>query len=247
MKACFRNKLIYLFLMKFAILLIFINCSGIFSKDDREIIRKEMRLDSFSHVIVYGIYDVELKQDTVHKLIIEGVEDYISDIRAQAENDTLIIRDIQKNIFRIEERPVLYLHFSDINYLWTFNPVKVTSNDTLKLDWFYYYPIGEIGEARLIVKCDFFGLDNSANTLGRFYISGTAHMARFYNRYGSSIYADSLRSRVVHVYNESVGDVYVNADSLLQVFIWGPGNIYYSGDPAVQIVEKRNTGQVIKL
>ena len=247
MKAFYQNKMIYLFLGTFTMLMIFNNCEGIFNKDERDIISEEMMLNSFKHINIYGIYNVVLKQDTIHKLIIEGVEDFIADIEARVENDTLIIRDIHKNLFRIEERPTLYLHFTDIKYLWTINPVNVTNEDTLKLDWFYYYPIGEIGEAYLTVQCNFFGMDNSANTLGRFFIRGTAQTARFYNRYGSSIYADSLKSQVVQVYNESVGDVYVYADELLRVFIWGPGNIYYSGEPVVQIIEKRSSGMVLKL
>ena len=239
--------MIYLFLVTFTILMIFNNCEGIFNKDERDIIRKEMMLNSFKHINIYGIYDVVLKQDTIHKLTIQGVADFITDIEARVENDTLIIRDIHKNLFRIEERPILYLHFKDIKYLWTINPVKVTNEDTLKLDWFYYYPVGEIGEAHLTVQCNFFGMDNSANTLGRFFIRGTAQTARFYNRYGSSIYADSLKSQVVQVYNESVGDVYVYADELLRVFIWGPGNIYYSGGAVPEIVERRSSGMVLKL
>ena len=244
MNTFIQNRLIYLLLVSVTIILLFNNCEGIFGKDDGDIVRKEMMLSSFKQVSIYGIYNVVLRQDTIHKLIIEGVEDFITDIEAQVRNDTLIIKDIHKNLFRIEERPTLYLHFTDIKHLWTLNPVKVTNEDTLKLDRFYYYPVGEIGEAQLTVQCNFFGMDNSANTLGRFYIKGTTQTAKFYNRYGSSIYADGLKAQVVEVYNESIGDVYVNADELLKVFIWGTGNIYYSGDPVVQIIEKRSSGQV---
>jgi hypothetical protein len=247
MKRKTQNRFIHILLLKIAIVLIFISCEGIFSKDKNEIIRKDIALNRFNHIKIYGIYDVILIQDTVHKLTIEGAEDVVADIEAWVDNDTLIIRDMHKNLFRIEERPTLYLHFADITYLCTFNPAKVTNVDTLRLDWFYFYPIGEIGEAQLTVKCNFFGMDNSANTLGRFYIRGMTQTARFYNRYGSSIYADSLISRVVYVFNESVGAVYVNVGEELKVYVWGPGNIYYSGDPDVQIVERRNTGQVLKL
>ena len=247
MKTFFQNRLICLLLLMFTILVVFSNCEGIFGKGERTVIRKEINLDSFRCVSSYGIYNLVLIQDTVHKLTIEGTDDVVNDIEAWVTNDTLVIRDVDKNLFRIEEKPSLYLQFSDIAYLWTCKPVKVTNEDTLRLDRFHYYPIGEICEALLTVECNFFGLDNSANTLGRFYIRGTAQTARFYNRYGSSIYADSLKSQVVYVFNESVGDVYVNADELLKVYIWGLGNIYYSGNAVVEIVEKRNSGQVLKL
>jgi hypothetical protein len=234
-------------LWKLAILMIFTGCSGIFTGDDGEIIRKEVSLNEYRYINIYGIYNLILKQDTIHKLIMEGTTDVIADIEAQVIADTLIIRDAHKDLFRIEEKPTLCLQFSDLARLVTYNPVHVTNEDTLKLNRFYFYPIGEIGEASLTVECNFFGLDNSANTLGRFYIRGRTHTAKFFNRYGSSIYADSLVSQIVQVFNESAGDVYVNAGELLEIYIWGPGNIYYSGDPVIEIVEKKDSGKVLKM
>ncbi|MBN2213517.1 MAG: DUF2807 domain-containing protein [Bacteroidales bacterium] len=240
------KKPIPFFLLNIAVLMVLTGCDGIFTKEEEETYRKEINLTSFRYISIHGIYNLILKQDTVHKLTIEGMNDAINDIGACVMNDTLVIRDAHRDLFRIEEKVTLYLQFSDIAYLCTYNPVKVINQDTLRLDRFYYYPIGEIGEACLTVECNFFGLDNSANTLGRFIIRGSAHTARFYNRYGSSIYADDLESQIVYVFNESIGDVYVNAAELLQVYIWGKGNIYYSGNPVVEIVEKRDSGQVLK-
>ncbi len=247
MRKISRYKYQFLFPATFAAITILIGCKGIFSSDEGNTVRKEINLDDFSNIEIDGIFNIVLKQDTVYKLTLEGAEDFINDIDARVKDGTLIIEDRHQDLFRIEEIPDLYLHFKDIRYLWTFSPVKISCEDTLKLDWFYFYPVGEIGEAELTVQCNFFGMDNSANTLGRFFIRGMAQTAKFYNRYGSSVHADSLTSRVVHVYNESVGDVYVYADDLLEVFIWGPGNIYYTGDPDVQIMEKRSSGQVLKL
>lgn len=235
------------FLWKLAALMVFCGCNGIFTGDDGEIIRKEVSLNEYRYISIYGIYNLILKQDTAHKLTMEGPADVIDDIKVQVIDDTLVIRDIHKDLFRIEEKPVLCLQFADLACLCTYNPAKVTNEDTLKLDRFYYYPIGEIGEASLTVECNFFGLDNSANTLGRFHIRGRTHTAKFFNRYGSSIYADSLVSQIVQVFNESAGDVYVNAGELLEIYIWGPGNIYYSGNPVIEIVEKKDSGQVSKI
>jgi hypothetical protein len=227
--------------------MVFCGCSGIFTSDEGEIIRKELSLDEYRYISIYGIYHLILKQDTIHRLTMEGTADVIADIEAQVISDTLVIRDAHKDLFRIEEKPTLYLQFSDLACLCTHNPAKVTNEDTLKLDHFYYYSIGEIGEASLTVECNYFGLDNSANTLGRFHIRGRTHIAKFFNRYGSSIYADSLVSQIVQVFNESIGDVYVNAAELLEIYIWGPGNIYYLGNPVIEIVENKNSGQVLKM
>jgi hypothetical protein len=68
-----------------------------------------------------------------------------------------------------------------------------------------------------------------------------------WNRYGSCIFADSLLCKEAVIYNESVGDVSINASDDIQAYIWGPGNINYYGTPAINIVEKRGNGKIIRL
>ena len=51
----------------------------------------------------------------------------------------------------------------------------------------------------------------------------------------------------MQVINESIGDVYIQVENKLRVYIWGSGSIYYTGDPEVQVIEDRGTGNVVKL
>ena len=247
MKDCLQYKTLFMIISILIVIPGLSNCDGIFESRKKESVKKVLRLEDFSHINIYGICNLVLRQDTFNLLTMEGVKDVVSDIEVKIMNDTLIIRNNNNRLFRIDERPSLCLIFKNISYLWTFDPVNVSSFDTLALDWFYYYPIGEIGEADLTINCGFFGLDNSANTLGRFYIKGKANDVHFFNRYGSSIYADSLISKEMQVINESIGDVYIQVENKLRVYIWGSGSIYYTGDPEVQVIEDRGTGNVVKL
>ncbi|MFO7656005.1 MAG: DUF2807 domain-containing protein [Bacteroidales bacterium] len=208
---------------------------------------REEALQSFSVIHVHSVTEIVLVQDTCYKIIAEGEEDVINDTGWEVINDTLRIRAQSAPVFRIDEIPRLTVHFQDLKWLTTFKPAKIYNYDTLRLDHFYIYSIGEIGETNLIVDCNTFGLDNSANTLGKFFIKGRAGSAYLFNRYGSTIVADSLVCSEAQIINESVGDVYVSVTGLLRVYLWGTGNIFYHGNPEILIVEKRNSGELVSL
>ncbi|HZY24929.1 MAG TPA: DUF2807 domain-containing protein, partial [Bacteroidales bacterium] len=87
----------------------------------------------------------------------------------------------------------------------------------------------------------------NSNTLGYFHFIGKTETCWIWNRYGSSMYADSLHCKVASIYNESLGFVNINASDNIDAFIRGPGNIGYYGTPVINIIEKRGTGKIIRL
>jgi len=50
------------------------------------------------------------------------------------------------------------------------------------------------------------------------------------------------------IYQKTTGDIYVNVTEHLRVWIWGPGNVYYSGNPQlVEVMENRSSGKIIRV
>jgi hypothetical protein len=127
------------------------------------------------------------------------------------------------------------------------DPVNVSNTDTIRADQFNVVAVGEIAEVRLVFKCNHFYVVNNSNTLGYFHFIGKAESCWIWNRYGSCMYADSLICKEAAVYNESVGDVNINASALINASIRGPGNIYYHGNPVINIIEKRGKGNVLRI
>jgi len=238
-----KNKMKHI-LVYFILASIFIvSCQEIlFNEDERT---KELNFDDFHAVLISGIFNIVLIQDSTNKLVITG-KNGINSIEAVAHDDTLVIDDNKKMSFNTNKNN-LEIHFSRLNYLVTYDPVSVVNKDTFKTDHFVYVAIGEIEEVSMTVNCITFHIVNSANTLGQFHLSGIADNCTFFNRYGSSIFADSLFCKDAEVVNESVGDVHVNASGNIRAFIWGPGNIYYYGTPAIDIVEKKGEGKLIRI
>jgi hypothetical protein len=224
-------------------LIILCSCQRILFNDTEGI--RGINLEDFHAVSFSGIYDILLVQDSVNRLVIAG-RNNINSIDAVVINDTLYIDDHKKMSF-IPGKNKLTLHFSNIKYMITYDPVSVSNEDTIKTHQFLYDAIGEIAEVRLVVNCNYLVIVNSANTLGFFHIKGEAKGCSFYNRYGCTIFADSLLCENAEITNESVGDVRINASVYLKAFILGRGNICYHGNPLIEIAEKRGDGRLIKV
>jgi predicted nucleic acid-binding protein len=202
-------------------------------------------IGDFSAIRIKGIYDIVLVQDTVNIIIISGNE-HINSISAEVINDTLNITD-HKNISLRPGRNNLEIHFKKLEYLITLNAVHVTNSDTLRSEHFYYDALGEISETDLMVNCNFLYLCTSANTLGNIKLRGKAGCLSIFNRYGSSVIASDLQCRDVYVTNQSIGNDYVNASDFLQVYLRGKGNIFYSGNPVTDVVERTGSGNLVRV
>jgi hypothetical protein len=234
-----KRKISFLVLASFLIF----SCQEIFFNGEEG--TREIFLEDFNIVKFSGIYNIVLIQDSTNRLVITG-QNGISSIDAGVKDGMLIIDDHKEMPFN-PWKNTLTLHFTNLVYMETWDPVNVSNIDTLKADQFHYDAVGEIAETRLTVDCNDFRIYNYTNTLGFFHVNGKAKECTFINRYGCSIFADSLICKKAEIVNESVGDVYVNASENIKVYLNGPGNIYYYGSPVIEIAEKRGDGRLIRL
>lgn len=223
-------------------LLLPVSCSKILFDEDIE--RRELHFGSFNAIEIRGIYDIILVQDSTNRLIITG-KNHIQSLDASVLNDTL---KIDNRIFSIEpSRNSLEIHFTALSSLITHHPVRISTADTLKSDLFCYFAFGEIEEARLMVDCNYLIVFGGHNTLGNFHVSGKTSFADLSVRYGASMDASMLRCRNAEVYNSSAGNIYVNASEKIKTYITGTGNIYYYGNPIIEMIEKTGEGRLISV
>jgi hypothetical protein len=223
--------------------LTFLSCKEVlFHGEERT---REIHLGNFHAVSISGIYNIVLIQDSANKLKISGTNN-INSIDAIIKNDPLFISDHKKMSFN-PDKDRLVLHFSDLKFMVTYDPVNISSSGTIQAAQFSYEALGEIVEARMTLDCENFYFVDSGYTLGFFYFSGNTRSCLLWNRYGSTIFADSLYCRDAEVINGSVGDVFVNASDNIRASIRGPGNIYFHGTPVIEIAEKKGSGSIIPL
>jgi hypothetical protein len=232
-------------ILKYVILTAFLatSCQKLLFNQDES--TREISLNDFHAANISGIYNFILVQDSTNRLSITGKND-ISSISAIIKDDTLIIDDHKKRSFDPDKNS-LTLHFSNLEQIVFTGPVNVTNRDTIRADNFMFEATGEIAEVRLVIKCNQFVALNNSNTIGYLHFIGKAESCWIWNRYGSCMYADSLLCKSAVVYNESVGDVNVNASGYIEAFIRSSGNIGYHGDPVIKISENRGCGRMIHL
>jgi hypothetical protein len=230
---------IYFFLTSFFIL----SCNEVLFHDEER--TRSLYLENFHAVKISGIYNIFLIQDSANRLDITGVND-INSIDAIIKDDTLFI-DNHKKISFNPHKNRLDLHFSNLSFMETNDPVNISNLDTIKAYQFIYYAFGEIVEARMVFDCDNLYFVSFPYSFGFFHFRGKTNSCLLWNNYGSTIFADSLYCKDAEVINSSVGDVYVNASDNLRASIHGPGNIYYHGTPVIEIAEKTGGGSIIPL
>lgn len=219
------------------------SCQKLLFNEDEN--KWEISFDDFHAVRISGIYNIVLIQDSTNRLKISGRKDIYS-IDAVVIDDTLIIDDNKKMSLNADKN-TLAIHFTNLEHIITYDPVNISNIDTLRSDHFIYAAIGEITEVSLVIDCNYFLIVNSANTLGFFHINGKANNCTIFNRYGSTVFANSLLCKNAEIVNESVGAVYISASEYLKAYIWGPGNIYYTGSPLTEIAEMKGDGRLIRL
>jgi hypothetical protein len=234
-----RNIFIYFVLFSF----LNVSCQKIFFNEEEG--TREILLNDFHAVDISGIYNIVLVQDSSNRLVIKGKND-INSVEALVNNDILSI-DNHKNLSLNPNKNTLFLHFSILKNITINDPVNLSNTDTIVADRLTVVAVGEIAEVRLTVDCNYLYVVNDANTLGYFHFRGEAGKIQLWNRYGSVMYADSLRCKDAEVINESIGNINVNASLSVKAFIHGPGNIYYHGNPLIEIAENRGTGKIIRL
>lgn len=220
-----------------------VSCNELLFND--ELTTRTIMFGDFHAVKISGIYDIVLVQDSANRLDITGRND-INSIKASVIDDTLIIDNHKKMTFNPNKNK-LVIHFSNVGYMVTNDPANVTNSDTIHAGQFIFEAFGEIVEAKMVFNCDNLYFVSYPYSLGFFHFSGKCNSCILSNSYGSTIFADSLHCKYAEVITTSVGDVFVNASENISAYLLGPGNIYYHGNPVIEIVEEKGTGRMIPL
>jgi hypothetical protein len=220
-----------------------VSCNEILFHD--EVTTRTIVLGDFHAVKISGIYDIVLVQDSANRVDIKGSND-ISSIDAEVIDDTLII-DNHRKMSLNPNKNKLAIHFSNLEYMVTNDPANVTNKDTIHAGQFIFLAFGEIVEATMVFNCDYLYFVSYPYSLGFFHFSGKSNSCLLWNNYGSTIFADSLQCKYAEIITSSVGDVYVNASDNIRASLDGPGNIYYHGNPVIEIAEKKGTGRILPL
>lgn len=220
---------------------------------------------SFDAIKMFNNVNVKLVQDNHPRLELTCPKNLIDKVTTELDGNTLVIKNENDlNWLRSYDYSIdltvyydsLYqVNFASIGEFRCAEPIKgfstltidttETSIDSVWTRCFYLFIDEGCGDIDLdfdchVVKC-IFGNGTSKVTL-----RGKAEYTEINMRSYGTVHAENLYSNFVRVQSHSTNDAYVWPRSILRVWIYSDGNVYYKGHPWIWELNEGN-GQIIKL
>ena len=206
-------------------------------------------LPAFTDIHVNSIFDVELKNDSVYSIRIEGDKGLIENISFDVVADSLILSDNNSFSWLPDyPRSKLIIGVPELRRIWINSPSFVYSTDTLSLTRFSVFSVGLVAEVDLTLKANNLYFTTDYNNFGYYILRGAVHEADI-RTYGSvQLDAKELSINNANVRNYSTGDSFVRVENRLRAWLGHYGNIYYSGSPDNIVIEyMESRGRLINL
>ena len=209
----------------------------------------DVPLPDFDKLVLHKKLRYVLVQDDTNFLRISGGKNLLNFIRWEETEDGKIsvfnenkcdfLRDL-KSICTVE------IHFKTLNDIRYEGSDRLTNADTLHLNLFNLLIVDCSGSVELTVKANYLTAD-IAESYGDYTCHGSAENTVFSARNnGYCDVRDFKTNNKLHVTNKSTGDMYINASGcLLEGFIGGSGNIYYTGEALSVQMEYFSSGKLI--
>lgn len=221
----------YRLLTIFVMLLFFQACS--FHAEEPE--EKQVHIDSaFQYLEIHDVFDIELVEDTVNKVVFSAEKHLLHKLQAERENDTLMLKNQSslKWINDLEHKQVA-LHFTSLKQITIHAPAYLYNSDTLHFHSLKIVCFSQMGDIDLLVDAGRLYFVNSDTGGGNFSFSGKADNLVIFQRGTASVNAFSLKARKARVKLNSYRDCRLHAEKQLRVTIDRPSNVYYSGKPEI--------------
>jgi len=212
--------------------------------------KREIMIDqSFSSIEIKNTFDIVLVQDTVNKALVTCGKNLQSYVSVGVENNVLMLdQDTKFKWSRKYERIKLELHLTEAPTIKADEPINLKSKGVLKGDKFILNNSAIVNEVDVNLDVRYCGIFMVSDNAGYFKIKGKCYSAYLEGWGSCQVRADSLVvSNDCYIEHRGMGDVYVNAVSLLSASIEFTGNVYYTGHPTQIIVNRKSTGQLINL
>lgn len=199
-----------------------------------EVVTREIQLSSIiSSVDVNTMLEITLVQDTINKALVTCGENLQPDINIFVKNNILYLNNsIKYSWSRSYEKVKLELHLISIPRLDVWKPSHITSRDTIKTHEFFLVDWGKFTELDVTLNVDNCTIDVSVEGFGHYTVKGKSTTATFYCKGSAFFYAEELKVQNCKVFQNSIGDTYVNVLNKLTVTIQNSGKVYYYGNPS---------------
>ena len=202
----------------------------------------------FDTINIYDVFNVYIKQDSVYSVKVVSSSDLLENVELIQKENILDIRDMNSFYFlkSYDLHIDLYISAPDLQTVNLFSASTVYSIDTLEYKRFMLRFYGYSGFSNVTVNCEDHFFLSLWNVTGDYTVSGKCTYFQVLNHGTSYIHAYNLLSQYCSIDQNSTGNIELTSIKTLNVIIRDIGNVYYKGDPVVDL-DKLGSGTLYKI
>ena len=216
-------------------------------KSPGKISEKIINTNSFKTIEINDVFRVSIKQDSLFCVIVKAGDKIIDNVLCEVDDDILKIKDDNSCYWlKSFERPEITIVSPEYEHIILNGESDIISLGIISCNNFSLDVYAGASSAEIMLNCNKFEFSLNQGT-GNFNFGGECINSFYYNLGTGFIYADNLSTNNSTVTNISSGDIYLNVTEKLDVELKSSGDIYYYGDPEVNILGQTSSGELIKL
>ncbi|NBC84392.1 MAG: hypothetical protein GVY19_13575 [Bacteroidetes bacterium] len=217
--------------------------------DPGEVDSLQLDIGSFRGVKFFGLFDVELIQDTVKKIIVQGPEKMLSNIRTEWESGDVHnrIRIYDENScywMRNYERMMVYVHSDTLRSVVLQGACKVTSRNTIHSPGIAIIALTDINEVNVNLHTNDLLFYNNGAVGGIYEFSGYAKKSHIYGYANARVVLNNFITDTCDVIHNSVANFHFDMQGPIGLSLQNTGHFYYYRDNPITIIEKSGSGTI---
>ena len=205
--------------------------------EEGEQVQKKFEAGGFERIILDTSVRLVLTNESLQNVVAEGPDFVIPRLKVFQEEDELHIESEGMFGFRQKQMPVVRVSAENIQYIRSNFASKITSEDTLDIGKLRIVISGRgaFTECDLKVKGERLDLSAYGSNVGNHRLAGEVRTLRIISKGLTSVDATELITQNTTYHQHSVNPGHVFATGLLKVEMTSSGNIYYGGDPQIEV------------
>jgi len=211
-----------------------------------KVVSETRELANKSVINIFDDADVILIQDNLNYIEIESYSNLVSFIKTNSSDTAIEIKNLNRCNF-IRDKSIqntIIIHFSDIQTLNLYGTGKINFmgeiiQNNLEINSYKSRSEFTLNISCNQLKCIFMEGSINAN------LSGSSDSTYIYQSKHSIVDASNLSGSYLHFSNRSTGDGHVGPTNTLAAELLDVGNIYYQGNPTLNILADIGLGNII--
>lgn len=217
------------------------------------IIQKEVSLDPFSQVVVYGKIKLYVEQGTEQKVVIEAGENLMSDVAAEVDGGKLVLRDLNScTFFHTTYVPKVYVTVPNLTFIENSGNQMIEGVGTLEFPSIRLRSNNYDKNPEVYTNGDFkFDLVSkniyvSGDDFSNFYLTGRTGylLAQFWAGDGR-LEAHELIADSIQIFHRGTNKMILNPQQALKGEIRSTGDVISENRPPVVEVQTFYTGKLV--